>query len=84
MSTDGTRRQAFADWLPFAYVLCLSANEFWANLQRREPSAYLVGFIAFLPMAFFLSGLAFMRYRKRIEALERRLSELESSASMKG
>lgn len=83
MNSDTTRIQLFTDWLPFVYVVLLSANEFWANMHRREPSAYLVSFIAFLPMAFFFTGLVFMRYRKRIETLERRLSEIESSTSIK-
>ena len=83
MSSNTTRLQPFADWLPFVYVLCLSAIEFWGNMQRREPSSYLVSFVAFLPMAFFFTGLVFMRYRKRIQKLEQRIAEIETVTSTK-
>jgi hypothetical protein len=38
MNSDTAKLHPFADWLPFAFVLCLSAIEFWANMHRREPS----------------------------------------------
>ena len=84
MNTDITKLQPFADWLPFVFVLCLSGIEFWANMLRSEPSSYLTSYIAFLPMAFFFTGLVLMRYRKRIETLERRSAEIEPSSSIKG
>lgn len=83
MNLDTTKLQPFADWLPFVYVLCLSGIEFWANMHRSEPSSYLTSFIAFLPMAFFFTGLVLLRYRKRIETLEWRIAEIESSTSIK-
>lgn len=81
MNSEMTKLQPFADWLPFAYVLCLSGIDFWADLQRRGPSSSHTSFIAFLPMAFFLTGLILMRYRNRIETLEKRIAEIESAAS---
>jgi len=84
LNSDTSKLQPFADWLPFIFVLCLSGIEFWANMHRREPSSYLISFIAFLPMAFFFTGLVLMRYRKRIDILERRLAEIESATSVKG
>jgi len=83
MKPSSSVLQPIADWLPFVFVFCLSVIEFWANMQRREPSSYLTSFIAFLPMAFFFTGLALMRYRKKIEALEKRISEIESSTTIK-
>lgn len=81
MDSDATRLQPFADWLPFAYVLCITGIDVWADLQRRGPGSSHTSFITFLPMAFFFAGLVLMRYRKRIEALEQRLAALESAAS---
>jgi len=83
VNSDTTKLRPFADWLPFVFVICLSAIEFWANVHRREPSSYLVSFIAFIPMAFFFTGLALMRYRKRIEILEQRIAEIEAATSIK-
>ena len=83
MNSNTTKLHPLADWVPFVFALCLSALEFWANAQRREPSSYLVSFIAFIPMAFFFTGLALMRYRKRIEILEQRIAEIEAATSIK-
>ena len=84
MNAEMSRLQPFTDWLPFVYVLSLAGVEFWADMQRRGPGYSHTSFIAFLPMAFFFTGLIFMRYRKRIETLERRVAEMESSASTRG
>lgn len=83
MNSDMTKLQPFTDWLPFVYVLFLSGVDFWADLQRRGPGFSHTSFIAFLPMAFFFTGLIFMRYRKRIESLEKRLADLEAVPSSK-
>jgi hypothetical protein len=83
MNSDTTKLQPFADWLPFVYLLCLSGVDLWADMQRRGPSFSHTSFIAFLPMAFFFTGLVLMRYRKRIETLEKRIVELESATSTK-
>ena len=83
MNSNTTKLHQFADWTPFVFVLCLSGIEFWANMQRREPSSYLVSFIAFLPMAFFFTGLVLMRYRKRIQTLEQRITKIETATSIK-
>jgi hypothetical protein len=83
MNSDTTKLQPFADWLPFAYVLCISGVDFWADMQRRGPGYSHTSFIAFIPMAFFFTGLVLMRYRKRIETLEKRIEEIESTTSTK-
>ena len=83
MNSEMTKLQRFTDWLPFAYVFCLSGIDFWADLQRHGLGSSHTSFFAFLPMAFFFTGLVLMRYRKRIEALEKRMSEFEAAASTK-
>jgi len=83
MDSDPKKIQPFTDWLPFAYVLCLSGIDFWAAMQWRGPGYSHTSFFAFLPMAFFFAGLVLMRYRKRIEALEKRIAEIESAPSTK-
>ena len=70
MNSDMARLQIFTDWLPFVYVFFLSGVDFWADMQRHGPGSSHTSFFAFLPMAFFFTGLVLMRYRKRIEALE--------------
>ncbi len=65
-------------WLPFAYVLALSSIALHSMSQSSIPlSPGLLPFLAFIPMAFFLSAI---NAQKHISRLEKRIEVLEKKA----
>jgi hypothetical protein len=67
-------------WLPFVYSIAMSGIALHGANQGTIPMPVgLTPFIAFLPMAFFLSALSILNH---ISKLEKRIASLEKQAGL--
>lgn len=68
----------FSLWIPFLYAMAMSGIALfgWSRSPISLPAGF-VGFVAFLPMAFFFSAIYTQNHMSR---LEKRLEKLEKQA----
>lgn len=71
--------KAFPCWLPMGFCAALSLIALVAHVVSSD--AWVTPFLAFLPMAFFMSGESDRQLQLRISVLEKRLEELEGAKS---
>jgi hypothetical protein len=69
-------------WVPAGFCATLSLITMVAGIVSVavgafSPSAAMIPFLSFLPMAFFMSGANDQQLQQRISVLEKRLGELE-------
>jgi hypothetical protein len=68
--------KAYDIWVPFVFAAALGAIGLVTHVQYTN--AWVPAFLCFLPMAFFFSGAAHAKTRRRVAELEARLREREA------